>query len=401
MSGRSLMCNSALDFGASRRKTKQALSDNPTPASQTMTTAFLTAAPERKPRTAPLLIADESLQRFAYDTCADIVELVHLSDAAFGLVSTGGRELQVLADWGDAGLGHSFTHGPGSQVVRAAADSLAVAESADRTLVAAAAPAGELSVVILGRRGSSRGTCDPSQALVGMVRVAANSLCDRRRLIDGERRRSAQQHARLTCSLHDEVVQRLFGVSLILDAQDSLKAPLTAICATEIERALADLRLIISSPVGQETAGVAMRGDELRTTLEEIREQGTEVDADLDDVTIAPTQQAIACSVMSEALRNARKHAEPERVQVTARQDGEVLLVSVFNDGVRAEGSGRHARRGVGLQLAATEAALGGGVLESGPAGPHGWTVRLALPLEERDDYYDCAGSGTGGGAGG
>lgn len=363
-----------------------------------MTTAFLTAVPTRVIQDAPPATGDAGLQRFAHETCATAVEIGRLDDAALGVISADGHEIQVLADWGGTGLSRCFAHGRGARLIREAAESRGLVESADGTLVAIAAPAGGATVVMLGHCRHER-TGELSQVLAGIIRVAALSLCERLRLIEAERRQSAKHHARLTCAVHDEVVQRLFGVSLILDAQETLEADLRAICATEIERALSDLRVIISSPVGPRAADAASPGNELRMTLEAIREQGAEVNADLDEVAIAPAQQAVVCSIVNEALRNARKHAEPERVQITVRQAGEVLLVSVFNDGVRAKRSGRRSQRGVGLQLAATEAALGGGVLDSGPAGSHGWAVRLVLPLEERDDCQHCAGAGTGGGS--
>ena len=368
-----------------------------------MTTAVLPLAPERTLRTASLVHVDESLARFARDTCKSVAELGDLSDAVLGVMADGTDDVQVLADYGGGGLGRFVTHGPAKVLIRAAAESSTFVESTDHMLVATTASAERLVVVLLGVRADvARTDCRSlSHVLESAARVAALSLCDRIRLIERGQRLQVQHQTRLACALHDQVVQRLVGVSLILDAEEPLAVDLRAICSTEVERALAELRMIISSPAETEAADPAIfTAGRLRATLEMISQQGAEVDAEVDDVQVAPAQQAIACSILNEAVRNAGKHAEPERIRITVRQTREMLLVSVFNDGVRDEGRG-HRPRGVGLQLAATEAALGGGVLERGPVGLDGWAVRLSLPLEERDDYRHDAGIHASGHSGG
>jgi signal transduction histidine kinase len=368
-----------------------------------VTTAVLPLAPVRKLRKAPLLPIDGSLAQLAHGTCESVAQLADLSDAVLGVMSTATDEVQVLACWGGARLEQYVTHGPVARLLREAAVSMAFATSPDKALLASVAPAGKLLVVLLGRRadGIRIGGGDLRPIFESITRVTALSLCDRMRLMERERRLQVQQQAKLACALHEEVVQRLFGVSLILDADEALAADLRAVCSTEVERALADLRMIISSPIDPEAATSEISDVDLRTMLELLSKQGTEVDAEFDELSVSAAQQAIAHSILNEALRNARKHAEPNCVRITVRQTSEVLLVSVFNDGVRVEGRGRRSQRGVGLQLAATEAALGGGVLERGPVGRDGWTVRLTLPLEERDDYRNYAGAYATGASGG
>lgn len=368
-----------------------------------MTTAALPLAPVRKFRTAPLLPPDGSLAQLARDTCESVAQLGDLSDAVLAVMSPATDEVQVLACCGDAGLEQYVTHGPVARLIGEAAYSMAYVTSADNALVASVTPAQRLLVVLLGRRTDEirMGRGDLRPVFESVTRLTALGLCDRMRLVERERRLQIQQQTRLACALHEEVVQRLFGVSLILDADETLAADLRAVCSTEVERALADLRMIISSPIETEDASPEISDGDLRTVLERLSTQGIEVDAELNELRVSPTQQAIARSILNEALRNARKHAESNCVRITVRQTSEVLWVSVYNDGVRVEGRGHRSQRGVGLQLAATEAALGGGVLERGPVGQDGWTVRLTLPLEERDDYRNYAGAYAGGASGG
>ena len=90
--------------------------------------------------------------------------------------------------------------------------------------------------------------------------------------------------------------------------------------------------------------------------------------------------EPLAQSVLSEAVRNALKHAEPTHVGVSwGPQDGAFVL-QVTNNGV---GGDRSHHGGMGLRLAAFEALESGGLVEFGPAGEDRWRVRLTVPLEE------------------
>ena len=83
-------------------------------------------------------------------------------------------------------------------------------------------------------------------------------------------------------------------------------------------------------------------------------------------------------SVLREALRNVRKHAHARSVVVRVRRADGLVAVEVENDGV--EGSSVVGPPGVGLRIAALEAAQAGGVLEFGHRGLDRWQVRLAVP---------------------
>jgi len=88
--------------------------------------------------------------------------------------------------------------------------------------------------------------------------------------------------------------------------------------------------------------------------------------------------EPLAQSVLTEAIRNAHKHARPSRVGVrTSTRDGTFVL-EVTNNGVR----GRPRRTGMGLRLAAFEALQVGGLLEFGQRGEDIWQVRLVVPCE-------------------
>ena len=90
--------------------------------------------------------------------------------------------------------------------------------------------------------------------------------------------------------------------------------------------------------------------------------------------------EPLAQSVLSEAILNARKHAQPSRVSVSADRADNAFVLEVVNDGVSR---GQQHHPGIGLRLAALEALHSGGVLEFGKRGPSTWQVRLVVPCDE------------------
>jgi signal transduction histidine kinase len=94
--------------------------------------------------------------------------------------------------------------------------------------------------------------------------------------------------------------------------------------------------------------------------------------------------EALAQSVLVEAVRNVHKHARASRVNVALRIDAGTLVLEVRNDGVPARGGdapppvGRQG--GMGLRLATLEALQHDGVLEYGKSEAGTWQVRLVVP---------------------
>ena len=98
-----------------------------------------------------------------------------------------------------------------------------------------------------------------------------------------------------------------------------------------------------------------------------------------DRVHVPKELEALAQSVLAEAVRNAHKHAGPTRVEVSLEiKDEDTLVLDVVNDGVR----GKTRQSGMGLKLAALEALQLGGIVEFGEREPGSWRVRLMVPLD-------------------
>ena len=197
----------------------------------------------------------------------------------------------------------------------------------------------------------------------------------------GERARELEERIDFARRIHEGVVQRLFGVSLALSSEQRLSAEARARCAAEVSKALGELRSALQEPLGRSSPPT---GTTLAAELDRLRSEHTDlgllVEGPVADVPAA--LEPLTQSVLTEAVRNARKHADTQQVTVrTHRLDG-TLVLEIENDGVRAP---RVHSTGVGLRLAALEALQWGGLVEFGERGAGKWQVRLVVPLPDEE----------------
>ena len=194
-----------------------------------------------------------------------------------------------------------------------------------------------------------------------------------------EQSRQLQQRIDLAREIHEAVVQRLFGVSLALSREELLDAETQRRCALEVQTALGDLRSALQRPLGHSSRPTAVTFAE---ELERVRALYPDLDIALQaGATEVPASlEALAQSILIEAVRNARKHADATRVGVSLHNDGGTFVLEVRNDGAHLYNG---ARGGVGLRLATLEALQYGGVLEYGESEPGAWQVRLVVPTAQ------------------
>ena len=193
----------------------------------------------------------------------------------------------------------------------------------------------------------------------------------------GERARELEERIDFARGIHEGVVQRLFGVSLVLSSEQPLSVEARARCAREVGAALGELRSALQRPLGRSSAptGTTLRA-ELDRLCAEHRDLGLSVEGPIVDVPEA--LEPLAQSVLTEAVRNARKHSDAKHIVVRTHIRDGTLVVEVENDGVPLERAGS---TGVGLRLAALEALQSGGLVEFGERVPGTWVVRLVVPL--------------------
>ncbi len=212
-------------------------------------------------------------------------------------------------------------------------------------------------------------TLGKTAALVATARNATRQQERTRRL--GERLELARE-------IHERVMQRLFGVSLALSAEKPLDRDERDRCLDEMQEALSDLRSALErplAPVSTDT-GTTLSAEVARL----VQAPGPPVHVTWpDDVAVPSGVEALAQSVLAEALRNIAKHASASTVEVVVTGDEDTFSLEVRNDGVAPGARGA----GMGLRLAAFEALQHGGVVDFGAPDEGLWRVRLVVPLAE------------------
>ena len=194
-----------------------------------------------------------------------------------------------------------------------------------------------------------------------------------------ERAHQLDQRIALTREIHEQVIQRLFALSLALGAEGPLSEADRARAHDELGLVLGDLRGALErwlAPTERETKVT------MRQLLGRLVEEDPRVSVRWESGLRIPRRlEPLAQSVLAESLRNIAKHATPTQVDVEVeRQDG-ALSLRIANDGAQTETSGT----GLGLRLAAVEALRHHGVVEFGPLEGGRWRVRLVCPIDEVD----------------
>ena len=233
--------------------------------------------------------------------------------------------------------------------------------------------------VIFADRGGGRFELadDERQVLMTMGRVAALAASVERGTSQREQARRLSERMALTREIHQHVIQRLFGVALALGVDGGLADVERERCEREIRQVMSELRSTLARPRGN--------GDgETKTTLRHLLSRQAAVDQAIaiswaDDLELPAHLETVVQAIVIEALANARKHAEPERIEVRVGSEGDALVVEVLNDG---RGGDSVQGTGLGLRLAAFEALDHRGVVEFGPVDVDRWRVRLVVPLE-------------------
>ncbi len=213
-------------------------------------------------------------------------------------------------------------------------------------------------------------TLGKAAALASAARIASTQV---------EKARQLEQRIDLAREIHEGVIQRLFGVSMALDGDGDLPERARHRCASETQAALGDLRAALQRPLGR-----APRATRTTLTAEVQRLAAAHPDLGLalaqgSGEDVPPALEPLAQSVLNEAVRNARKHAEPTSVAVRLGRSNGAFWMEVVNDGARPT----RGHAGMGLRLASLEALQSNGVVEFGEREPGTWQVRLVVPYDD------------------
>jgi signal transduction histidine kinase len=240
---------------------------------------------------------------------------------------------------------------------------------------------GRWSGVILAERRPRRPLTEEERELLWTLgKTSALAEAARHATFQQARARQLQERIDLAREVHEGVIQRLFGVQLVVSSDAPLPPVARERVTVELQAALRDLRRALQRPLGRRAPATETTfADEVQRLRDAHPELGIELVAGSEAVGVPAALEPLAQSVLVEAVRNARKHAQPRHVEVAlARRDG-AWVMEVSNDGV---GARTRTISGMGLRLAALEALQVGGLVEFGEREPGIWRVRLAVPHE-------------------
>ena len=254
-------------------------------------------------------------------------------------------------------------------------------ESAYLTCVPISAARRWLGVIFADREGADYALEDGErETMMTLGRLAALTASVEHSTEQRESERRLAERVELTRDLHENAIQRLFGVALALGSEDDLTKKERQRCQEELRSVVADLRRALTRPMeAPQRPGKACLGE----LLERLTERRPELSVDwADGVEVPMDLEPVAQLVLNEGLRNVDRHARPREILVRVASDGQTFSLSIENDGA---GDGRSTRgSGLGLRLAALEALRYEGLVEFGSLDDDRWRVRLVVPVGDR-----------------
>jgi signal transduction histidine kinase len=234
--------------------------------------------------------------------------------------------------------------------------------------------------VIFADRGGGRFklTEEERHAMWSLGKLAALAASARIATRQQDRARRLAERIDLAREVHERVMHRLFGVSLVLSSEGELAPADRERCRVEMREALADLRTALERQLGPRPRST---GTTLRAEIGRLERGYADVPVKIrwaKGLEVPERLEPLAQATLGEALRNSIRHARPSGIDVSVDSVDDTFILEVLNDGVREGGS---TGTGMGLRLASLEALQFGGVVEFGPHEPGGWRTRLVVPL--------------------
>jgi len=218
---------------------------------------------------------------------------------------------------------------------------------------------------------------------LAFLRMMRRLEAERRRAGSAALRAQEEERARVARDLHDEVNQSLTGLLLRLEAVREAAPP-------ELEPQLAETRTLANKAMGE----LLSLARQLRPTalddlglaaaiagqVEQVRRSGlaAKLTADGDFSDLDDDVQLVVYRVAQEALNNAARHSEAERIDILLRRHSAGVELEIRDDGRGF--AFEQSERGLGIAGMRERALLIGAELtiESRPG--EGTTLRLSVP---------------------
>lgn len=207
-------------------------------------------------------------------------------------------------------------------------------------------------------------------------RLAAVAATVERSTLARERAHSIDNRLAMIREIHDQVVQRLFGLSLAMGTEGPLSSAERQRVSDEVSAVLGQLRTSLGRPVA------ARESFQLRP-LRELAEwfaQTPSITLEWEENLLVPEHlEALSASALTEAMRNADRHADEGSVLIRVLKEADNFVLEVVNDRVAAN---RRPGGGLGLRMLTLEALEQDALVDFGPMEGDRWRLRLLAPAE-------------------
>lgn len=196
---------------------------------------------------------------------------------------------------------------------------------------------------------------------------------------------AAEERQRIMQNLHDGVGSQLVTSLMLVKGGSATPADIVSL----LQDCIDEMRMALDS--------LATENDDLLPLIGSFRARVTPrfhaiglrliwVNGELPEVVRVPPQASMqVLRILQEALANILKHAKAATVTVTVAAEGDILVISVMDDGVGA--GTRIAGNGHGVGNMRQRAEKMGGTLQIVPS-TNGTTVRLSVPMEVWPEHH-------------
>lgn len=212
---------------------------------------------------------------------------------------------------------------------------------------------------------------------------------ERRRLENELLEIAEKERQRIGFDLHDDLGQKLTGVSMLVKGLEQRLAGEHHACAAETGRIHALVIEVITHmhDLAHDFSSLNVQGDNLSSVLEDLAQNvkkmfripcKVEVEGAPPDLPADATRQLY--KITQEAVSNAVKHGKARHVLIGLAQDGDKLVLSIKNDGVPFVAPANTKER-MGLRIMNYRANTIGASLEIAPQRRGGALVTCVLPI--------------------
>jgi len=213
------------------------------------------------------------------------------------------------------------------------------------------------------------------QRIHTLGRLAAVASTVERSTVAREQARTLDNRIELIRAIHDQVIQRLFGLSLALGSDQPLSTQEQQRCSEEISAALGQLRSSLGRPLVPRETVHSRPFRELADWFAQAPTVSLEWESGLD----TPEHlEPLSKSALIEGMRNADRHSDNGEVEIRVSSGPETFVLEVINDRVAAD---RRRGGGLGLRLLASEAMELDALVEFGRMEGDRWRLRMLAPV--------------------